>query len=317
MQRKLVKQGGSALTITLPSKWIKQQELKAGEEIELNERGKEIVVSTKKGFSAGKICLDISGYSMGLIIRNITAAYKLGYNEIELKFNNPKISYTPKIGYPHSGKEISTIAFVQMVTGGLLGMDMIEQSKNSCLIKELAEIKDIEFKNILRKVFLLFISMFENTLEYMKENNEDILHPIFNIEDSINKDTNFCFRILNRSDYEDYKKTSTMYCFITQLELIADRNIHLVKAIERKKTKVSKDIVKIYEETAAIYKEFYENYYKFDKKRLVDLYYRSLKNEDKISELLKKGKNVEELQYCFIITKLFSDLVQTQLEISF
>ena len=48
MIRKLIKHGESSLTVSLPRKYVKENNLIKGQEIELTESGKEIIISIKK-----------------------------------------------------------------------------------------------------------------------------------------------------------------------------------------------------------------------------------------------------------------------------
>ena len=48
MRRKLVKQGNATLMISLPSKWAKENKLDKGDEIILNEYGRDLIVSTEE-----------------------------------------------------------------------------------------------------------------------------------------------------------------------------------------------------------------------------------------------------------------------------
>ena len=52
MERKLVQQGNNALTVTLPSTWLKKYNLKAKDVVELEEAGRAIMVTTKRQFEA-------------------------------------------------------------------------------------------------------------------------------------------------------------------------------------------------------------------------------------------------------------------------
>ena len=49
MKRKLVSQGRATLTISLPSKWLKTFGLKAGDDIDIEEKGADLIVKTERG----------------------------------------------------------------------------------------------------------------------------------------------------------------------------------------------------------------------------------------------------------------------------
>jgi len=58
MKRKLVKQGGTALTVSLPAKWAKKYDLKAGDEIDLVEEGNKKLEKTWQKISKLNTSLD-------------------------------------------------------------------------------------------------------------------------------------------------------------------------------------------------------------------------------------------------------------------
>jgi len=48
MRRKLVKQGAATMMVSLPSKWVKDQKLKKGDEVEVSEAEGRLQITTEK-----------------------------------------------------------------------------------------------------------------------------------------------------------------------------------------------------------------------------------------------------------------------------
>ena len=59
MKRKLVKQGMNALTLTLPSSWIKSNNLMPKDEVDLIEVDHSLIISTEKKQAVKEIAVDI------------------------------------------------------------------------------------------------------------------------------------------------------------------------------------------------------------------------------------------------------------------
>jgi len=57
MKRKLIEQGGGTLMVSLPSRWIRDFELEKGDEVEIEEIGKQIIISNLKEISFDAIQL--------------------------------------------------------------------------------------------------------------------------------------------------------------------------------------------------------------------------------------------------------------------
>jgi len=63
MKRKIIKQGHNTLTMTLPSEWVKKLNLKAGDEIDLNEKGGSLMVNGKQNNENKSTTIDITGFT--------------------------------------------------------------------------------------------------------------------------------------------------------------------------------------------------------------------------------------------------------------
>ena len=90
MKRKIIKQGISTLTISLPSKWVKQFNLEGGDEVEVIESDQNLIISTSQRIKAKSITLDITGLPDKIVWRYFTALYMSGYDEILIRFSEPK-----------------------------------------------------------------------------------------------------------------------------------------------------------------------------------------------------------------------------------
>ena len=87
MRRKLIQHGRSSLTVSLPKKWVKEKNLKKGEEIEVEESNGTLVISAEKHHKHKKIDIDVSG-AQPMIRRIIGATFKSGYDEVDVRFSS-------------------------------------------------------------------------------------------------------------------------------------------------------------------------------------------------------------------------------------
>ena len=60
MKRKLIKQASQAVTVTLPIGWIRDNNLKSGEEVDFEVRENDLIISSGKKTVGNSIKLDIS-----------------------------------------------------------------------------------------------------------------------------------------------------------------------------------------------------------------------------------------------------------------
>ncbi|MBI1969382.1 AbrB/MazE/SpoVT family DNA-binding domain-containing protein, partial [Candidatus Woesearchaeota archaeon] len=95
MKRKVIQIADSTQLVSLPRQWAKQQGIKKGDEIEVEVRGSTITI--KAGESGkpdlGKVIIDVSGLDRSSIMFAIRAAYRKGYDEIEVHFQSTTAPY--------------------------------------------------------------------------------------------------------------------------------------------------------------------------------------------------------------------------------
>jgi len=263
MRRKIVKQGHNALTMTLPSHWTKKFNIKAGDEIEIKEDGKNLMVMAELGECEKTTTINIEKanqylqhYPNNPFLRSIDVLYRLGYDEIKLEFDNAKI-----------------MSFIPEELNFLLGFEVIDQGKNFCIIKNIASGLDKQFDNILRRIFLVLQSMASDILEYVEKSEFKKLKSVNDLEMMNNKLTNFCERILNQKGYKDIRRTSAIYTMISLSEQIADdfRAICDYYNGFQKKFKFTKNSLDFFKEVINLIEEFIKLFYNFNRINLCTL----------------------------------------------
>jgi antitoxin component of MazEF toxin-antitoxin module len=79
MFRKIVKQGNSAYTLTLPLNWVKLNNLGFGDYVELVESNKNILISTSKSVPVEIVDLDLVGVSWPEMFQTLIKSYMKGF----------------------------------------------------------------------------------------------------------------------------------------------------------------------------------------------------------------------------------------------
>src|SRR3989344_3894477 len=91
MKRKINLVGTGTLTISLPSSWVKKNNLQKGEELEITEKNNELILSSeKKNEEKKEITIDIPS-STNFSRRFIQVPYIQGYDVIKFTSNDPKV----------------------------------------------------------------------------------------------------------------------------------------------------------------------------------------------------------------------------------
>jgi len=274
MKRKLVKQGKNALTTTLPAQWTQKYNLQAGDEINIQEHEKKLIITTGKEFKQESIInIDASKLNDILIWTYIIAAYRKGADEIKIKYEGA-----------------DQFKLIQKVTDALLGFAIIDQKNDTCRVKDLSGTAEAEFDEILRRIFILLKDMTEGIEDAIKTENKEILENMEYQDFNINKFSNYCLRILSKKGYKEFDKTSLMHYIVSELENLGDEYVRL--SIDAARQRMSKDVIKLLEEVNKFFIMYYHFFYKFDKtdiNRLVDEKNR-ITNE--IEKMLKTKKEI-------------------------
>jgi len=284
MKRKIIKQGHNTHTITLPSNWIKKLNLKAGNEIDLIDRGNTLIVNGIQNSEEKSAVIDIRDFTIPLIWRYFQSVYRAGYDEIKVIFDPSKKKYedafhyyTTQFEYSKLGEKIPpkpAIAMIQEVVDRFIGIEVIESGEGYCIVKEMGEASKKEFDNSLRRIFLVIFQLFDRIIEAIENNqiqDSSLCKEIHTIDLNVDKFVDYCGRILNKviDSYPEEKK-SLMFSTLFILELVGDEFKYIGKHLAFSKKSV-RDILKF----AILVKEhlglYYDLFYKFDRKTAINI----------------------------------------------
>jgi phosphate uptake regulator len=276
MKRKLVKQGIRALTITLPSDWVRNNHLNPGDEIDLIEQENTLTVSTEKQQPLKEIIVDVSGLLPRLADRFMARAYQKGYDKITLKFDDPDLMMAVKNKIPE-----------------LMGYEILKTGKDFLEIQILSTQLDINFDTMLRRALLLLMDMSKTCEDAWKKRNKKTLENIFFQDFDVNRFTYFCLRSLNKSSKIMSFGRSILYYLVESLEDLGDELKVLGKLLTTIKPK--KEILDILNKMNEMFRLSYEYFYKPKKEQAVRAYklYKEIKS---LTDKSLKTDNLDEIK---------------------
>ncbi len=278
MKRKVVKHGPSTLIISIPSGWAKKYSVKQGDELDVDEQGSRLIIDNKGEKQLPEINMDISGLKPKMIRRFLVNSYQYGYDKINVLYNNPK-----------------QCLHIQHKLPELLGYEIIERTNEGCVIKNIAKKIDIDFKNSIKKTFLILNGMIDDLCEGYRDEDKKRMANIHYKDVDINKYTSFCLRMINKETYTGYPSSQihTIYHIIITLENVADNYKKLSKLLS--KFPKDKNIQKILLKLKDYFKQNYEFFYKPDKEKVLNSMKTNIVIRRMIKENLKKTKNTKNL----------------------
>ena len=119
MKRNVVQQGTTTLMVSLPIKWVKKYNIKKGEELEVSENGRKLIISTESQIERTAVEVNLLDNNPIYMYRIVSYAYLNGYDEIKINFTH--------------FKQLEIIQ--KSVEKFFLGFEIIEQKKNYCIIR--------------------------------------------------------------------------------------------------------------------------------------------------------------------------------------
>lgn len=253
MKRKAIQLANNTLVVSLPAAWVKGSGVAKGDEIDVREFEGSLILSSGKADTSGSRTVDVSGMDP-MIKRMLGALYKAGYDEVTVRFS--------------SISELKTVQ--EVVREEFLGFEVVEQKKDWLVFRKVSHMESKEFNTMLRRMFLLILSMAEDSLEAVKKGDKEWLEAIALHDKDVNKIADFCRRIINTSGAEGYRRQPPVYFMVEQLEKIGDMYRDICVHHAEMGVKVSEDLKLLYRDTNRFFRDFYELFFDFDLERLRD-----------------------------------------------
>jgi phosphate uptake regulator len=255
MRRKVIQHGPSSLTISLPHTWVKENNLKKGDEVNLEQEGDAIrVYSGKERLFSKKIVVDLSDLDSQSAKIMLSVIHKSGYDEVEVKFRSP-----------------DTIKILQeRINSRLIGYEIVDQKGSSCIIKSVASDHLAEFDSLMRRAFLVTISLSENGLSLMKKLERDALKEILILEETNNKIVNYCQRLLNKSPNKN-EHTIYSYVVLKIVENVCDDYRDLVACSLNCNKPISSESLILFEKVNGLFMDYYKLFYEYSDSRFTGI----------------------------------------------
>jgi phosphate uptake regulator len=300
MKRSLIFLAGKTGVVSLPASWIRKQGLSKGDELDLFEKDNIIQIVNIAKKVSNKVEVNVTDLSQSMIFRYINTWYKLGVSEIKIYFENQE----------KDGKFL--IDIIQQGIDSLIGLEIVRQTKNTCIVKEISQVKSEEFSAIFRRMFLTLLSMTEDSLKAIKSKDKESLINISKYSDNnLNRLYMFCVRILNKEN--DYVKACMgNMTKLNALEKIGDYCAEInSQLLDVESFSLDERTLELYGETNGLLKEYYELHYKSTREKIDALIVKAKKSRLKIMKLSSSlgGLDVSVLSTLKIINKEIREII--------
>jgi phosphate uptake regulator len=231
--RRLVKQGSNAFTVTLPITWIRDNNLKPGDMLNLKIYVNRIQIDTSSESyvdKIGKVSFSdkdiIRVHPYRFINRIFSAMFKAGFDEIIIESGNRDI-----------------LDYLINKSENFIGLEMIEDKGERIIFRSIVNLRQDDFLRLYIRAFGIIKTMAQNLLDC--DNHYEIIH----LEKTNNKLTDYLKRLLSAKVWDKIDKY--YYCIITDNERLADEFKYLAIALKelplQKKKQYMKEFTEINE----------------------------------------------------------------------
>jgi len=302
--RKLIKFGNSSHVISIPRDWIRKNNLEKGSVIYFSENGNnELVLAARESSDdeISKITINLDGDDERSINRKIYSKYLAGYDEISL------------VGEAALRKNEEVL---KSALSNLLAMEIIEQTKNKCVIKDFIDTRAVSIDNTIRRMDILIRSMLDDLKTTYKDDSENLTRR----DNEVNKLSNLISRTVKKASENPHlqKKLNLSNLDLLKiwrvhylLELFADELKRVARHLG--KTKVSNSMInkylKTYEEIIGHYNQVMKSWYSNNEELAYNIVKKSeiiLKN---CNSLMKDGVDVP-FSHAIVRLKTISTLIK-------
>ena len=296
MKRKIVKQGNGGFTLTLPVKWVREQELKAGDEVDIIEDQKNLMLcpaSITKVPKSITINLELGEYNQYRSF--IGGLYRSSYDQIKVEFTNTKV-----------------LPILQQVVDSLYGFEVLDIGKNSCTIHGIYREEKPEIKLHIQKMINIIIAMQMMILEDAQQGKIGSEPQLLQFRNNLLKQRDLIARVIVQQKLLD--NTHFPYYLLSfNLWNIARNYYDLYLALEKKN--MPQKQVKLFIKINQFVYLFLHQLHTFDHVA-IDKQYRKLAVEIR-QQLMGPGKNSLVTAYYLNILMITQSSISPALQLRF
>ena len=203
MRRKLIRQGKSTLTVSLPKKWVEKNNLNDDDEIEINDENNLLTLSCFGSVKKRKkeIEINLTSEHIKVIKLLFRMIYKLGYHKIKIRFQNKSAI-----------KKIK-----QILRNHLIGFEIVKFSDNSCEIDSITEPSTEKVEVLTSRIFHIIENCFDILINDLKNNDLESFQQIKNRSEAIDRYCNFCLRVYAENKDDKLLSYTQLFTFLTLL----------------------------------------------------------------------------------------------------
>jgi phosphate uptake regulator len=279
IKRKVIQIANSTQLISLPRKWAQKYNIKKGDELELEEQGNKLTISTEERANKhSTVEVRVDGLDKDSLIFLLRGLYLRGYDEIKFSFADPYIFYH------RLNKKVIISSVIHKEVAICQGLDIIQERKDFILMKNISESSIKELDTILRRIFLLLIDTANDLYTGVKKRDYALLETFQDKHDTITRLINYNLKTLNIIGYSNHKDTITLFNLISSLDMVIDIMKNAARDIIEARMKFGSKAIDLLGNIHEAIKMHYDLFYNFS----FDKAEKFIKTRNDITDRIKK-----------------------------
>ena len=211
MERKLVKQGRNALTVTLPAQWLKRHELHAGDSVFVREGNAQITLATSRTAIKREVTIDARAYDRSMAYHLVLGKYIEGHDTIILLHQNPQLA--PELLHQ------------------MLGMVLEEHTERRTVFRSIIAVPEENFLAVLRRAVHLLVQQ-ARTVEALAQGTA-VREQVKADEKLLDQNLLYCLRYLNKYGTTEHQYRYFLLC--ATIEAVGDQLSAISKYIGKQR----------------------------------------------------------------------------------
>ncbi len=285
--RRIIAFGNSSYVISVPKSWITENKLKKGDIVQIDEKKDELTISPGQTTHEKEVKRAVIDFKddeqLPYVKSKIISAYLNNYDLIEIRGRF-------KEGAPR----------IKAILRNLTGMEIIQQSSEKVVAKDLLNIREISIDILIRRIDNLIRSVILDSMVSLKQNN---YHNLLEMDKEVNRLVYLTYRVI-RAAMLDSKLAKKIYrnnvmllyewSLVTRLEKIGDQSKRIARYIKEANFTES-DMEKfesLFDTVKESYLEVMKSYYKKDIESALKWELESSVLTKKCSDFVKANHNV-------------------------
>lgn len=280
MRRRLIKQGKSTITVSLPKRWISENRLKRGDEVEVEERNNEIILRGEKVNRKNTASIKLGKESSDTYRSIIGGLYRGGYDEIEIELI-----------------EKEGIANIEKAINSLYGFEVFYVSNKKCIVRSIYDSEKIDIKSHVLRIIHTIKTIQGIVVEDLEKGKLDSKNEVYELRNNVLKQRDLIMRVIKKERLLG-NEVFPYYTIVLSLWGVTRNYYHLYKNLGKR----DKRYLDLLKETNEYFNRSFE---RMDNLSMQDFLRRHKRYSKAYNKVLERVEESKMLGFCLqIITEV-------------